>query len=239
MTTSTEAARAFVCKMVAKAIQSEELAAAHYRRLASIAPDDALERRAAGDARDEIRHADALRRAARVDSLELNDLPGWDADLDGIRAAFEACAARGDITACLFIQDVFLEVVAIAYYDILARTAVRIGALSIASLVEKAIIPEERLHIAHGLRDIARRLPEPADRAEAFRRAAAEILPALRVFSALPATQPCAKTCRTCSDHCLKVDACCGEVSLEGIWQRILDGIMDAAQSVGVGRAAA
>jgi hypothetical protein len=224
--------------MVSKAIQSEELAAAHYRRLAVIAPDDAFERRTAKDARDEIRHADALRRAARLDGLEINE-PGWDPDLNGVRAAFEACAIRGDITACLFIQDVFLEVVAIAYYDILARTAARVGALSLAALIEKSILPDERLHIANGLRDIARREADPAERAEAFRRAASQILPAMRAFSALPATQPCARTCRTCSDHCLKVDACCGEVSFDGTWKCILDGITDAALRVGVGRAAA
>jgi rubrerythrin len=239
MTTSTEAAQAFVCKMVSKAIQSEELAAAHYRRLAVIAPDDAFERRTTKDAREEIRHADALRRAAHLDGLEIKEVPGWDPDLDGVRAAFEACASRGDITACLFIQDVFLEEVAIAYYDILARTAARVGALSLASLIEKSIIPDERLHIAHGLRDIARRVEEPAERAEAFRRAAREILPAMRAISALPATQPCITTCRTCSDHCLKVDACCGEVSFDGTWKRILDGITDAALRVGVGRVAA
>jgi rubrerythrin len=239
MSTSTQAARDFLGKLLSKAVQTEELAAAHYRRIASIAPDEALERRALQDARTEARHAEALRRAALRDGIVLRETQGWDEDFDGVRAAFDRCATRGDVVACLFVQDVFLEVISITFYEILAQTAWRVGADAIAAVVEKAIIPDERLHLAHGLRDIRERVPEPGPRAEAFRQAAAEIVPAMRVFGDMTATQPCARTCRTCSDHCLKVDACCGEVSLEGTWQRVLDGVTQAVQAMGIGLAAA
>jgi hypothetical protein len=235
MSTSTHAARDFVRKLVSKAIQTEELAAAHYRRLAVIATEPGLERRAIQDARTEARHAEGLRRAADRDGIEIREAQGWDDDFEGVRAAFETCAARGDVIACLFIQDVFLEVVAIAYYDVLARTAFRLRSFSLASLIDESILPDERLHLANGLRDIRALVPEARARAEAFRRGAAEILPALRVFGDRSSTQPCARTCRTCSDHCLKVDASCGEVSLEGSWTRILDGITEAVCSAGIG----
>jgi hypothetical protein len=234
MTTSTESAQVFLSKLVSKAIQSEELAAAHYRRLACIAPDDGLEQRAIADAGDEVRHAEALRGAADSDGIELPSVCGWDPDFEGARAAFEACAARGDVAACLFVQDVFLEAAAIVFYDVLAQTARRVGALALAALVEKGIVPDERLHLAHGLRDVVRRIPAPA-RAEAFGRAATAILPVMRVFADRPAAQPCAVTCRTCADHCLKVDACCGEVSLEGLWGRIMTEITTAVGRIGVG----
>jgi hypothetical protein len=239
MTTSTEAARELLSKLLSKAIQTEELAAAHYRRIAALATDQALERRAIQDARTEARHAEALRRAALRDGILVRETQGWDEDLDGVRAAFERCASRQDLVSCLFVQDVFLEVVSITFYEVLARTAFRVGAHALATVVEKGIIPDERLHLAHGLKDIRERVPEAAARADAFRRAAAEIVPAMRVFGDTAATQPCARTCRTCGDHCLRVDACCGEVSLEGSWQRILDGITTAIQSVGIGQVAA
>jgi hypothetical protein len=234
MTTSTESAQVFLSKLVSKAIQSEELAAAHYGRLAGIAPDEALEQRAIADARDEVRHAEALRRAALGDGIELPELSGWDSDFQEARAAFEACAVRGDFAACLFVQDVFLEAVAIVFYEVLAETARQVGAFALASLVDKGVVPDERLHMAHGLRDIVRRIPSTA-RAEAFGRAATAILPAMRVFADRPSAQPCAVTCRTCADHCLKVDACCGEVSLEGMWGRIMTEITTAVARVGVG----
>jgi hypothetical protein len=212
----------------------------NYRRLSALVPDESLECRAVQDARFAARYVDALRSAARDDGVEVRPRDdGWDGGFDGVRDAFERCAARGDVVACLFIQDVFLEEVAIALYEVLAASAARIGAASLAGVIEKAIIPGERVRMARGLKEVCKRVPEPAGRTEAFRRAAAEIVPALRVFSDVPASQPCARTCRTCGDHCLKVDACCGEVSLDGCWSRILAGITTAVQSVGIGRVAA
>jgi hypothetical protein len=235
MTVPTESARTFVSKVVVKAIQSEEIAAAHYRRLATIAPDESLSRRALADARDESRHAEALRKAARRDGFVLAEPARWDDDFGGVCAAYERCALRGDVAACLFIQDVLLEIVAIAHYQVLEQTATRIGALALAALVGKAIVPDERLHLAHGLKDIANRVPDRAARAGAFQRAATEIVPALTVFSDLAADEPCASTCGTCSDRCLKLDACCGGVSLGPAWKQIVSGIAEAAQRVGIG----
>jgi rubrerythrin len=235
MQASTESAWTFVTKAVVKAIQSEEIAAAHYLRLAAIAPDESLACRAVADARDEERHAEALRKAARRDGIVLREPERWDDDSRGLRVAYETCAQRGDVAACMFIQDVLLEIVAITHYEILAQTATRIGALSVAALVSKAIVPDERLHLAHGLQDIARRIPGRAARAQAFHRAAAEVVPALRVFSDLPADEPCAVTCGTCEGRCLKLDACCGGVSLGAAWGQIVTGIADATRRAGIG----
>jgi rubrerythrin len=228
-----EAARRFVEKAVRKAIESELLAAAHYRRIAEIAPDRAFARRALADAAEEARHAHALGRAARRDGVDISAHDGWYDDLDGVHAAFDACARSGDAVACLFVQDVFLEVVAITLYETLASAAARTRAHAIEALVAKVILPDERRHLAEGIRDIARIAPDRERRAAAFQRASAEILPAMLPFASDEGV-PCARTCVACSDRCLKLDAGCGGVSLAGGWSRMARAIEDATRRLGI-----
>jgi hypothetical protein len=231
MSSDNTALAAFVRKAVVKAIETEKLAALHYRRLAEIAPDLAFAERVLDDAADESRHADALRRAAHRQGIAIEEPPVLDADLEGVRIAFEACARERDIGACLWIQDVFLEIVSIHLYAILARAAVRAGASAIEVLVDKSIVPDERLHLAHGLRDIARRFPRVGDRAAALQRAATVLLPALFAYSERPPDEPCSRTCGTCGDRCMKLDACESAVTFGFDWYTDVE---EAAQRVGV-----
>ena len=239
MRTPTEAAAAFVSKGIAKAIQAERLAAEHYRRVAEIAPDRFLAGRALGDAAEEARHAEALWRAAGRDAIAICVPPAWDPDIEGAHRAFVSCAQRRDVGACLFIQDVLLETVSIVFYEVLSRAAREMGALAVSALIEKAITPDERLHLAKGLRDIGRCLPDPVDRRDAFRRATAALLPTLLIFAETAAAEPCAQTCGACRDRCMRLDACAGAVPLAGSWGRIVAGVEDAARRVGIDPAGA
>jgi rubrerythrin len=234
MGNKAQATRAFVSKAVSKAVESEELAAAHYGRLAEIAPDAAFERRVLEDAEEESLHAGALRRAAGRDGIELRVSWPWGGDLEGVHDAFEHCARRRDLAACLFIQDVFLEIVSISLYEVLAKSAFEAGARAVPAIVEKMILPDERMHLATGLRAIVNLAPDEADRANAFGRAASVVLPAICVFAGPPLDAPCSRTCGACRDRCLKLDACEGEVPWAGGFRRVLDETARAARRVGV-----
>jgi hypothetical protein len=228
------AAKKFVIKAIGKAIDSEQLAVAHYRRLSEIVPTPGCAKRFLSAAAEEARHATALRRAAARDGVRVGAGESWDRDLDGVHAAFESCARGRDAAACIFIQDVFLEVIAIELYDVLRRAASSTGTLAIASLVEKAILPDERLHLVEGLREIARVAPRQSERTAAFQRAAAAVFPAMHAFTDLPVNVPCARTCSSCQDRCLKLDACAGDIPLAGGWDRVLAAIEQAARRVGI-----
>jgi hypothetical protein len=154
-----------------------------------------------------------------------------DPDLAGVRVAFEACVGERDIGACLWVQDVFLEVVSIHLYAILSRASARAGVSALEVLVEKSIVPDERLHLAHGLRDLVRRFPRVEDRAASLQRAAAALLPALFAYSERPPDEPCSRTCGTCGDRCMKLDACEGGVKFGFDWYTDVEA---AAQRVGV-----
>jgi hypothetical protein len=228
------AARQFVGKMVAKAIQSEDLAAGHYRRLSGLTVDADMRARLTRDADQEARHAVALKKSARRDGLSIRESETFDFDFQGVRDVFESCARRGDVEACVFMQDVFLEIVSIEFYGLITRSALRVGALSVAALVEKTIVPDERLHLAAGLREITRLAPDRAQRGAAFRRATAEMLPAMLVVADPATARACARTCNTCGDHCLKIDAEGASIPRAGLWKRMVEGIEDAARQIGV-----
>jgi hypothetical protein len=221
-------------KMTAKAIQSEELAADHYRSLALIARSDLAAKRFLGDANEEARHAIALRNAAARDALVLPATQGWREDLATVHSAFEASLSREDLAACLFIQDVFLECVSITLYETIARVAADASALTLCALIEKRIIPDERLHLASGLREIARTLPNVADRIEAFRRASVAMLPALLTYADSAPEASCSSVCGSCQDRCLKLDATASNVTFRGDWDRIVAQIDEATRKVGI-----
>jgi rubrerythrin len=227
-------ARRFLGKAVSKAIESELLAVSHYRRLAEIAPSAELRARVLADGIEEARHAVGLERAASRDGLALASPTTWGSDLDAIHAAFERCARDGDVAACLFMQDVMLEAAAIGIYETLARSATAAEAFAVAVLIDKVIVPAERLHLADGLRAICTFAPERAERQRAFERAASLLVPAMRVFAEPPSDVGCARTCTSCRDRCLKLDACDAGESIGGSWEAYRETIAKAASSVGV-----
>ncbi len=115
----------------------------------------------------------------------------------------------------------------------MTNAALRIGAHGLAALVSKALLPDERAHLAEGLRDVVRTAPERAAREAAFQRALADVLPPMLPFTS-DADVPCARACDACSGRCLELDACAGDVSLAGGWSRMSVAIEDAARRVGV-----
>jgi len=223
----------FLAKLLAKAVQSELVAAEHYRHLATLVEEPARARRFLLDAEEEEQHAKALVRAARRDACAIPAVT-TDSDFDGVRAAFASAADDKDLTACLFIQDVFLELVAIALYELLITTSKQRGAFAVAALIEKKIVPDERRNLAAGLRELVRMLPNRAERTAAFRRAASALAPAMLVFAAVPADASCSKTCATCAGQCLKLDAKRGGLDLAGGWARLVAQIEGAARRIGV-----
>ena len=233
-TTKDQAARRFLGKAVSKAIETELLAVSHYQRLSEIAPSAALRERALADAAEEARHAHALERAARRDALDFVAPTTWGPELDGLSAAFAACARDGDIAACLFVQDVLLEAAAINLYEALARTAAATGAFGLAALLDKVIVPDERMHLADGLREICRVTPDLAARQAAFERAAALLLPALQIFADPPRETGCAQTCGSCRDRCLKLDACAADEAIGRGWASYLQTLASARRSIGL-----
>jgi hypothetical protein len=230
------ARRAFIRKVTAKAIQSEVLAAEHYRALATIVPDVTYAERLVRDAATETRHALALLRAGEREGLDVPKLEGWDEDMSRVRQAFASCVEERDFAACMFIQDVFLENVTIAVYETLAQAAQEAGARSLAVLVEKSIVPDERIHLWSGLREITRYIPAPVGRLDAFRRAATAILPSFLAIVDPPASEPCSVLCRTCGDACLKSDAAAASISF-GTFRRVASQIDQATRKIGIDQA--
>lgn len=234
VTTRNEAARAFLGKAVSKAIETELLAVAHYRRLAAIAPNEALRKRALGDALEEASHAHALARAVRREGIDHVVPAAWGPELDGLHAAFEACASSGDVAACLVVQDLLLEAAAINLYEALARTAAGADAFALAALLDKVIVPDERMHLADGLRDICRLTPTVAMRQAAFDRATALLVPAMRGFADPARETGCAEACGSCRNRCLKLDACDAGETVGSGWGTYLLTIAAAARSIGL-----
>jgi 1,2-phenylacetyl-CoA epoxidase catalytic subunit len=232
--TKEHAVRQYLGKAVSKAIETELLAVAHYRRLSDIAPSITLRTRALADAQEEARHAHGLARAAQRDALEHVEPTTWGPELEGLHAAFEACASDGDIAACLFVQDVLLEAAAINLYEALARTAARADAFALAALLDKVIVPDERMHLADGLREICRLAPDGATRRAAFERATMRLFPAMRLFADPPREAGCSETCGSCRDRCLKLDACAADEPVGTGWDTYVQTITAAARSIGL-----
>ena len=161
-----ESDRQVYADLLSQAITGELVGMANYASLAALLPDIGGQMAAVRHASSELRHAENFSQLARNFGLPVIVNPGalrW----GQVRSAFLRHAEAGDLTACLFIQEVMLESMAVALYS-------ELGGLPHEPIarVFAATAKEEASHVGNGLDHLthaARRDPKAfADMAEAL-----------------------------------------------------------------------
>lgn len=102
--------------LLSQAITGELVGMMNYASLVALIPDVGGKAAAVRHAASELRHAENFRKVSRQCNLEPIVNPGalrW----GQVRSAFERHAASGDLTACLVIQEIMLESMAVALYS--------------------------------------------------------------------------------------------------------------------------
>jgi len=105
--------------LLSQAITGELVGMLNYAALATLAPDIGGQTAAVRHAAAELRHAENFRQVAKECGLSTIVNPGalrW----GQVRDAFQRYAADGNLVACLLIQEVMLESMAVALYSELA-----------------------------------------------------------------------------------------------------------------------
>lgn len=151
--------------LLSQAITGELVGMMNYAGLVALVPDIGGQIAAMRHAVAELRHAENFRQLAREHGLPTIVNPGalrW----GQVRKAFLRYAEAGDLTACLLIQEVMLESMAVALFS-------ELGSLPHPAIarVFAATAQDEATHVDDGLDklgDAARRDPEGfADKVEA------------------------------------------------------------------------
>jgi len=135
---------------LSQAITGELVGMANYASLVALIPDIGGQTAAVRHAASELRHAESFSQVARECGLVTIVNPGalrW----GQVRAAFLRHASTGDLVACLLIQEVMLESMAVALYS-------ELGNLPDARIarVFAATAREEVAHVEGGLDQLSR-----------------------------------------------------------------------------------
>ena len=131
--------------LLSQAITGELVGMANYAMLAGLYDDPARQIEAVRHAASELGHSERFRRVAREIGVAPIVNPGairW----KGVRDSFKRHAAAGDLVACLIIQEIMLESIAVALYGALAE----VDEPALAA-VFGATAAEEEEHVSHAL----------------------------------------------------------------------------------------
>lgn len=134
------------------AITGELVGMANYAAMVRLYEDPAEQMDAVRHAASELGHAEAFRRAAHTTGYApiVNlEAQGW----RDVRRAFRSYADRGDLVACLVIQEVMLESFAIALYQAVAEAAD-----PELAVVFRAVGDEEAGHVEHAVQELRQAL---------------------------------------------------------------------------------
>jgi fatty aldehyde decarbonylase len=198
----TQASRARIQRIIAsQAITGESVGIDHYARMIPLARSQADRLSFLEDAWRERQHLLAVQDIAAKAGWSIEDGrddPYW----SRVRAAFEECAARGDLLGCRVVQDVVLECFAVSLYRLLAPHVD-----PPLSARFELIADDEATHLAQGLEHLGRAVREEPERAEASVEFANERV--ARVLAEWLGPSSCAPVCGICGKvggGCLKPD---------------------------------
>lgn len=182
--------------VLAQAVTGELVAAMNYSALAAICDDPAEATEAREHAAIERSHAAAFAAAGRkigVDVINNVDGKHW----KRIRESFMRCIAERDYTACLIIQEIMLESLALASYTRVARVAP--GNLG---KVFAAIAADEREHADHAIAILkAERDAEPHRFDDKLHRLHGDVMTTLAKMLAKDCSEG---HCEVCVSSCVK-----------------------------------
>lgn len=183
--------------LLSQAITGELVGMKNYASLVGLMPDIGGQTAAVRHATSELRHAEAFRQVAKVTGLEpiVNpDALRW----GHVRQAFLRHAEAGDLVACLVIQEIMLESMAVALYSELGNLPDQRIARVFAATAE-----EEAAHVEGGLSHLslaARRDPQGfADKVEAIHD---EVM--CEIAQMLAGDEGDPFHCGLCADTCVK-----------------------------------
>lgn len=213
--------------LLSQAITGELVGMLNYASLATLAPDIGGQTAAVRHAAAELRHAENFRQVAKECGLETIVNPGalrW----GQVRAAFLRYATEGNLIACLLIQEVMLESMAVALYTELGSLPEkRIARVFAATAKEEADHVDAGLdHLAHA----AAKDPEGfADLAEAVHD---EVM--LPIAEMLAGEEGEDEHCGLCAGNCVKQSL--PEVGLERsrLRGRALRHYLESLDSLGI-----
>lgn len=191
--------------IVSQAVTGESVGIEHYAKMIALCPGLPERLALLEDAWRERHHLVAVQDAAREMGLTIEDGrddPYW----SRIRAAFDECAARGDLIACHMVQDVVLECFAVTLYRCLVG---RVDP-ALAGRFERIAADEEQ-HLRHGL-DEARRAFD-SDPEGTFARMEFANERVARVLAEWIRPEDCQPVCGVCG----KVGGGCAKPDLEAL----------------------
>ncbi len=191
--------------IVSQAVTGESVGIEHYAKMIALCPGLPERLALLEDAWRERHHLVAVQEAALDMGLIVEDGrddPYW----SRIRAAFDECAARGDLVACRMVQDVVLECFAVTLYRCLVG---RVDA-ALSARFER-IADDEEQHLRHGLEE-ARRAFE-SDPEGAFARVEFANERVARVLAEWIRPEDCRPVCGVCG----KVGGGCAKPDLEAL----------------------
>lgn len=178
------------------AITGELIGMANYAAMTPLGRDPAEQIEFVRHADAERRHAETFRKAAHRDGhfpIVNLDAQGW----REVRRVFAQEVGRGDLTACLIIQEVMLESFAVALY----RAVAEVAEPDMAG-VFRAIGDEEVRHVEHAVQELTPlRDADPDGFDAAVERLNDEVM---RYLAHMVAARDDTGPCGLCQGHCLK-----------------------------------
>ena len=145
--------------IVSNAVAGEIMAVENYSQMVHLVPDVAGKIETVDQCREECKHIRLLTKLGKSLDFKVQQLivePQWNA----IRGHFSDAVARGDLIACLIIQDLMTESMAILLYRTLAGEA---DTDPQTAAVAQNILADEMVHLEMGTRRIKAALIEDPD----------------------------------------------------------------------------
>ncbi|PVX28397.1 DUF3066 domain-containing protein [Sphingomonas pokkalii] len=194
--------------VVSNARKGEIMAIENYSEMVHLMPDTDAKIETVHQAKEECKHILLLEKLARRIGFDIDDTmvePQW----ESIRQSFHEAVRRKDLPACLIIQDLMVESLAIGLYKVFASAANEdqetVG-------VAAALLKDELEHLDIGVRRIQAEMEKDADAVnDALLWAHARVMPAL--FEMV--NQSCDFLCEEKQLNCTMVEKPSAEIDLE------------------------
>lgn len=208
------------------AITGELIGMANYAAMTPLCCDPAEQMDMVRHADSERRHADAFRRSA----LSAGHAPIVNLEAQGwrdVRREFVKEVGRGDLTACLIIQEVMLESFAVALY----RAVAEVAEPEIAA-VFRAVGDDEASHVDHAIRELR---PLYETDPDGFEKKAERLNDdVMRHLAHMVAARDDTGPCGLCQGHCLKESVASVGLSRTDLRGRAINQYLSTLDAIGV-----
>jgi fatty aldehyde decarbonylase len=162
VTAGQDGYRDLLSYIVSNAVAGELVAVANYTDLAGLVEDEASRLECLGQAEEESKHVRMLAGVGKKVGYDVQQRiiePQW----QNVRKHFQAAVKKRDITACLLVQDLMTETMAIVLYETLSNPrAIDEKTAEIARL----ILADEIEHLGIGTRRLQSRLQADPEQTE-------------------------------------------------------------------------